>query len=98
MSDPADRMAGCMRGASDSRLKVESGEGMAKEFAVTTASICSIDDCIILARAFKSAKAFDDTLPRSTLSDSSSPLVNVKFTLAQGSGRWMSLIGKRDRK
>jgi hypothetical protein len=39
MSDPADRMAGCMRGASVSRLKVESGEGKVKELAVTAASI-----------------------------------------------------------
>jgi hypothetical protein len=30
MSDTADRMSGCMRGASDSRLKVESGEGKVK--------------------------------------------------------------------
>jgi hypothetical protein len=57
MSDPADRMAGCMRGASVSRLNVESGEGKVKELAVTAASICSTDDCMILARAFDSAKA-----------------------------------------
>jgi hypothetical protein len=57
MRDPADWMVGCMRGASDSMLNVESGEGKVKELAVTTASICSMEDCIILARAFNSAKA-----------------------------------------
>lgn len=69
MSDPADKMAGCMRGASDSKLNVESGEGMAKEFSVTTASICSTDDSMMLARVFRSAKAFCDTLQKKTLSD-----------------------------
>lgn len=57
MSDPADRIAGCMRGASDSRLKVEPIEGKVKELVVTVASICSMDDCMMLARAFNSAKA-----------------------------------------
>jgi hypothetical protein len=50
-------MAGCMRGASDSGLNVESGDGKVKELAVVTSSICSIEDCMILARAFNSAKA-----------------------------------------
>lgn len=39
MRDPADWMAGCMSGASDSRLNVESGDGRVKELAFTTASI-----------------------------------------------------------
>jgi hypothetical protein len=62
MSNPADCMAGCMRGASDSRLNGESGEGKAKELAAVTASICSTEDCIMLARVFNSAKASCDTL------------------------------------
>jgi hypothetical protein len=64
MSEPADWMAGCMRGASVSRLKVESGDGKVKQLAVVTCSICSIEDCIMLARAFNSAMAFCGTLPR----------------------------------
>ncbi len=55
-------MSGCMRGASDSRLNVESGEGNVKELADTTASIFSIEDCMMLARAFNSAKASCDAL------------------------------------
>jgi hypothetical protein len=51
MSDPADKMAGCMRGASVSR-QVESEEGKVMELAVTAASICSTDDCMILASSF----------------------------------------------
>src|SRR5258708_6095537 len=97
MSDPADRTSGCMRGASDSRVNIESGEGKEREFAVATASICSTDDCMMLARAFKSAKALGDTLPRSTLSDGSSLVLHVRHTLWQDSGRWVSLIVKRDR-
>jgi hypothetical protein len=54
---PADCMAGCMRGASDARLKVDSGEGKLSELAVMAASICSTDDCIMLARLFNSVKA-----------------------------------------
>lgn len=57
MSNPADCMPGCMRGASDSRLYGDSGEGKVKELAVTTCSICSIDDCMMLARLFNSTKA-----------------------------------------
>lgn len=64
MSAPADWMEGCMRGASDSRLNVESGEGKVKELAETTASICSTDNCMILARFFNSVKASWDTLQR----------------------------------
>jgi hypothetical protein len=67
MSDPADRMAGCMRGSSVSKLKVESGEGKVKELPVTAVSICSIDDCMILARAFISAKASGRALPKKIL-------------------------------
>ncbi len=67
MSDPADRMAGCMRGASVSGLNVESGEGKTKELAVTAASICSTDDCMTLARALSSAKASGRALPKKTL-------------------------------
>ena len=58
-------MAGCMRGASVSGLKVESGDGKVKKLAVVTSSICSIEDCMMLARAFNSAMAFCGTLPRS---------------------------------
>jgi hypothetical protein len=57
-------MAGCMRGASDSGLNVESGDGKVKELAVVTSSICSIEDCMILTRAFNSAMASCGTLPR----------------------------------
>jgi hypothetical protein len=64
MSAPADWMEGCMRGASDSRLNVESGEGKVKELAETTTSICSTDNCMILARFFNSVKASWDTLQR----------------------------------
>ena len=64
MSEPADRMAGCMRGASDSGLKVESGDGKVKELAAVTSSICSIEDCMMFARAFNSAIAFCGALPR----------------------------------
>ena len=70
MSDPADRMAGCMRGASVSRLNVESEEGKVKELAVTVASICSTDDCMILARAFNSAKVSGRVLQKFTVSRS----------------------------
>jgi hypothetical protein len=52
-----------MRGASDSKLNGDSGEGKVNELAVTTASICSTDDCIILARVFSSAKASCDREP-----------------------------------
>ena len=56
MSCPADCMAGCMRGASDSKVKVDSGEGKSNELAVTTASICSTDDCMMLTRDFNCTK------------------------------------------
>jgi hypothetical protein len=52
-----------MRGASDSGLKVESGDGKVKELAVVTCSICSIEDCMMFARAFNSAIASCGTLP-----------------------------------
>ena len=55
---------GCMRGASDSRLKVESGEGKVRVLVDKSASICSIEDCMMLARAFNSAKASCDALKR----------------------------------
>jgi hypothetical protein len=55
-------MAGCMRGASDSRLNVEFGDGKVNELAVTTSSICWIEDCMMLARALNSARASWDTL------------------------------------
>ena len=60
--DPADWIAGCMRGASDSRLNVESGDGKVNELAVMTSSICWIEDCMILARAFNSERGSPDTL------------------------------------
>ena len=68
MSEPADRMAGCIRGASDSGLKVESGDGKMKELAVTTCSICSIEVCMMFARAFNSAKVSWGTLLRRAVS------------------------------
>ena len=52
-----------MRGASDSGLKVESGDGKVKELAVVTSSICSIEDCMMFASAFNSAMASCGTLP-----------------------------------
>jgi hypothetical protein len=64
MSDVADWTAGCLSGASDSGLNVESGDGKMKELADTTASICSIEDWIMLPRAFNSAKESSETLPR----------------------------------
>ena len=45
-----------MCGASDSGLNVESEDGKIKELADTTASICSIEDWMMLPRAFNSAK------------------------------------------
>lgn len=89
MSDPADWIAGCMRGASDSRPNVESGEGKEKELAETTASICSTDDCMMLTRAFNSAKVSGSVLPKTTLSKSSTPTARVRLTLRQHSGKWM---------
>jgi hypothetical protein len=76
MSDPADWMAGCMRGASDSRVNVEFGEGKVKELAETTASICSTDDCMMLTRAFSSARTPGSALQKRTLSDTST----IKYT------------------
>jgi len=64
-------MAGCMRGASDSRLNCDPGEGKVKELVVTTSSICSTDDCMMSASAFNSAKASCETLQRRRLSTSS---------------------------
>jgi hypothetical protein len=62
IKDPADWMAGCMRGASDSKLNGESGDGKLKELAVTAASICSTDDCMMLERALRSANASCENL------------------------------------
>ena len=64
MSIPADCMSGCMRGPSDSKVNVDSEEGRVKELAVATASICAIDDCMMLARDFNSAKASCEILRR----------------------------------
>ena len=52
-----------MRGASDSGLKVKSGDGKVKNLAVVTSSICSIEDCMMFASAFNSAMASCGTLP-----------------------------------
>src|SRR5260221_13162813 len=71
MSNPGDCMAGCMRGASDSRVNCDPGEGKVNELVVTTASICSTDDCIMSASAFNSAKASCEALQRRRLSTSS---------------------------
>jgi hypothetical protein len=64
ISEPADRMAGCMRGASDSGLNVESGGGKTKQLTAVTSLICSIEDCMMLARASNSAIAFCGALPK----------------------------------
>jgi len=66
MSDPTDRLAGCMRGASVSKLNVESGEVKVKQLAITAPSICSVDACMILAKAFNSAKASGRALSKKT--------------------------------
>ena len=55
-------MFGCMRGASDSKLKGVFDEGRTKALAVRTSSILSIEDCMMLARAFISAKTSWDAL------------------------------------
>ena len=68
LSEPADYMAGCMRDASESRPNVESGDSKVKELAVTTSSIWSIEDCIISARAFNSAKVSLEAVLRRGLS------------------------------
>ena len=62
MTDPAESIEGCMRGVSDSRVNVEFGEGNVKELALTSASICSTDVSMILARAFISATVSCGTL------------------------------------
>ena len=58
-----------MRGASDSGLNVESGDGKVKELVVTTASICSIEDCMMLARAFNSERESWATLQTFNIDD-----------------------------
>lgn len=53
-------MSGCMRDVLDSRIDVEeSREGKVKGLAVTIASICSIEDSIILARAFSTKASYN---------------------------------------
>lgn len=47
-----------------------------------TASICSTDDCIMLARVFNSAKASCETLRRRALSNTSTPTVTCGTYLA----------------
>ena len=69
MSTPTDCMSGCMRGPSDSRVNVDSGEGKVRELELATASICATDDCMILARDFNSAKASCEILRRRVISD-----------------------------
>lgn len=64
MSTPEDCTSGCMRGPSDSRVNVDSEEGKVKELAVTAASIWATEDCMMLARAFISAKASSEILRR----------------------------------
>jgi len=64
ISELAEWMSGCMRGASDSNVNDEPEDGRTKELAVTTTSICSIDDCMMLARAFNSANASCDPLQK----------------------------------
>jgi len=43
ISELAEWISGCMRGATDSKVNDEPEKGRTKELAVTTASICSID-------------------------------------------------------
>jgi hypothetical protein len=88
MSVLANRIAGCMRGASDSGLKVESGDGKVKELAITTSSICSIKVCMMFARAFNSAITSCVTLPGRVKHLTST--VHACHTL-QDAGRWVSL-------
>ena len=84
---PVDCMARCMRGASDSRLKVDSGEGKLSDLAVMSASICWIEDCIMLARFFNSAKASCEALRRRALSNTSSiDIILVTYLAVEG---WM---------
>ena len=42
-------MSGCMRDASDSRLNTESGEGKVRALVDKSASICSIEDCMMFS-------------------------------------------------
>ena len=70
-----------MRGASDSGLKVESGDGKTKELAAVTSLICSIEDCMMLARASNSAIAFRGALPRRVKHLTS--IVDARHTLHQ---------------
>ena len=83
---PADRIAGCMRGASDSKLNGEFGEGKLKELVVTAASICSTDDCMMLMRAFNSANASCDALPWRVLSIYLTPTVSTRGTYLAAEG------------
>jgi hypothetical protein len=81
-------MAGCMRGASDSGVNVESGDGKVKKLVVVTSSICSIEYCMMLARAFNSEMASCGTLQKRIEHLISS--VNACHTL-QHTERWVSL-------
>jgi hypothetical protein len=83
---PADCMAGCMRGASDSRLKVDSGEGKLNELAVTRASICSTDDCIMSARLFNFTKVSCEALRRTMSKTFNIDSILVTYLAAEG---WM---------
>jgi hypothetical protein len=96
ISSPADCMAGCMRDASDSRLKVDSGEGKLNELAVMSASICWIDDCIMLARFFNSAKASCEALGRRALSNTLN-VDNILVTYLAVEG-WMEGIADCEEK
>ena len=91
MSEPADRIAGSMRGASDSGVKDESGDGKVKELAVVTSSICSIEDCMMFASAFNSVMVSCGTLPKRVKHLTST--VNACHTL-QDAGRWVSATEK----
>ena len=95
MSSPADCMAGCMRGASDSKVKVDSGEGKLNELAVMTASICSTDDCMMLARVFNSAKASCEVLKRALSNTFSIDGILVTYLAVEG---WMvDFVGGEDK-
>ncbi len=88
-------MSGSMRGASDSRLNLESGEGKVKELVDKSASICSIEDCMMLARAFNSARESSNTLKR-TVKHSISTM-HARHTLRDGS-EWLMLLTEKTRK
>lgn len=98
MSDPADCMAGCMRGASESRLKYDPGEGKVKELAITADLICSTDDCIMSASDSNSAKVSFATLQMRILSTTSNRRYMRDQVYLAVEGRPMGAIDCGDKK